>query len=782
MHNTKGVFTLSSLTLVLLGTSIANASQIAPFNEDDFPAKYIIKFKEEVSREAFSADGTEPSLNQLPENVLQAAQAREVEKISAEPIYSIEVNDAELSKLRSHEQVEYVEVDPPRFLLSETTPWGYNAVNAQLLSDSNAGNRTVCIIDSGYDVSHNDLSGNRVRGTNDSGTGSWSEPGYNNAHGTHVAGTIAAIANGEGVKGVMPNQQVNLHIVKVFNESGWGYSSSLVKAIQTCAENGADVVNMSLGGSQASRTEQNALQSLSDQGVLLIAAAGNDGNTAHSYPASYEAVMSVAAVDNNDDHAAFSQATDQVEIAAPGVAVLSTVTVGEGVLSDIVFNGVSQFKRGVVSHNRKSKTSGRYLSDPISGSFSGELAQCDVSSGDYRCGDLTDKVCLTERIENQRSGVRPEINAVKACYNAGARAAIVYSNSELPGLQNPFVLDDNDQYRLISVTVNRELGLELAAQQGQIVTVSTSKGQDYEYYNGTSMATPHVAGVAGLVWSYHPNCTASQVRRALTASAKDIDVAGRDNRTGYGLVDADAAKRYLDQGCNGPDGGQGETVLVNGIAKGPLQGSAQSSRLFTFDVPADATELSFSLVGGSGDADLYVSFEQEPTNRRYDCRSWESGNNERCTINDVSAGTYHVLVKGYSAYSGVMLTAFHNGAESGTQPPSTYTNNSAVEIPDNNTSGAISQIEVLRSGDSGSVEVTVDITHSYIGDLKLTLISPTNSEKVLHENSGGSASDIKTSYSLDFSGVESKGNWTLKAVDSARQDTGTINSWTLSFQ
>jgi serine protease len=76
----------------------------------------------------------------------------------------------------------------------------------------------------------------------------------------------------------------------------------------------------------------------------------------------------------------------------------------------------------------------------------------------------------------------------------------------------------------------------------------------------------------------------------------------------------------------------------------------------------------------------------------------------------------------------------------------------------------------------------VDIRHSYIGDLKLTLISPTNSEKVLHENSGGSASDIKTSYSLDFSGVESKGNWTLKAVDSARQDTGTINSWTLSFQ
>lgn len=99
-----------------------------------------------------------------------------------------------------------MEVDPPRYLLSETVPWGYNAVNAQQLDDFNAGNRTVCIIDSGYDLSHNDLSGNRVAGTNDSGTGSWSDPGNNNAHGTHVAGTIAAIANTEGVKGVMPNQ------------------------------------------------------------------------------------------------------------------------------------------------------------------------------------------------------------------------------------------------------------------------------------------------------------------------------------------------------------------------------------------------------------------------------------------------------------------------------------------------------------------------------------------------------------------------------------------------
>ena len=100
-------------------------------------------------------------------------KARKVEKLGNQALYSVEVDDSELSALRENSQVEYVEVDPPRYLLSETTPWGFSAVNAQLLSDSNAGNRTVCIIDSGYDISHNDLSGNRVQGTNDSGTGSW---------------------------------------------------------------------------------------------------------------------------------------------------------------------------------------------------------------------------------------------------------------------------------------------------------------------------------------------------------------------------------------------------------------------------------------------------------------------------------------------------------------------------------------------------------------------------------------------------------------------------------
>ncbi|MBR9874886.1 MAG: S8 family serine peptidase [Vibrionaceae bacterium] len=677
MHYTttkkQGLLSLSALAVALTTSLSAYSAPPMGFDESKLPKKYIVKFTEDEAGGSSMQGNAFWGPRIAQESVLKQVKARKVEKLGNRAIYSVEIDADELTQLRNRSDVEYVEVDPPRYLLSEMTPWGYNAVNAQQLDDFNAGNRTVCIIDSGYDLSHNDLSGNRVAGTNDSGTGSWSDPGNNNAHGTHVAGTIAAIANTEGIKGVMPNQNVNLHIVKVFNESGWGYSSGLVKAIQTCADNGANVVNMSLGGSQSSRTEQNALQDIYDQGVLLIAAAGNDGNTAHSYPASYDSVMSIAAVDNQNDHAAFSQATDQVEVAGPGVAILSTVTVGEGKLSDITLNGVSQFDRGIVPHNRLINNGTSYVPDPVAGAVTAALESCDVSSGNFNCGDMSGKICLAERIGNQSSGNYPEVDAVQACYNAGASAAIVYSNADLPGLQNPFLVDQNNAYRMVSVTVDRAFGQELLGYVGQEITVSTTTGEDYEYYNGTSMATPHVTGVAGLVWSYHPTCTAAQVRNALVQTATDIDVAGRDNRTGYGLVNAEAAKQFLDAGCNGPDGG----------------GSASDS---------------------------------------------------------------------------------------------SYSNTDPVAIPDNKASGAISALDVDRSGDSGTVSIDVDISHTYIGDLRVTLTSPTGGQVVLHDNTGGSANDIKATFQADFSGFESQGSWELKAVDSARRDTGTINSWTLTFQ
>jgi len=95
--------------------------------------------------------------------------------------------------------------------------------------------------------------------------------------------------------------------------------------------------------------------------------------------------------------------------------------------------------------------------------------------------------------------------------------------------------------------------------------------------------------------------------------------------------------------------------LQNGVAKTNLSGGAGNERRYTMVVPAGATSLSFQMSGGTGDADLYVRFGSAPTTTTYDCRPYRSGNAETCTIGNVRAGTYHVMIRGYSSYSGVQL-------------------------------------------------------------------------------------------------------------------------------
>jgi subtilisin family serine protease len=100
-----------------------------------------------------------------------------------------------------------------------------------------------------------------------------------------------------------------------------------------------------------------------------------------------------------------------------------------------------------------------------------------------------------------------------------------------------------------SVTASDTEGAAMKGQLGQTATVAVT-GAHYSHFDGTSMATPHVSAVAALVWSYYPSCTGAQIRASLTKSALDLGTAGRDNKTGYGLVQAKAAKdRIATYGC-----------------------------------------------------------------------------------------------------------------------------------------------------------------------------------------------------------------------------------------
>ena len=291
---------------------------------------------------------------------------------------SVELTDSQVAKLRSSANVDYIEDDPERRLMSlnlgEITPWGLAPVQAlgSLGNQASSGIK-VCIIDTGYDNGHPDLQTSGVDGQGNASTGLWSSPG--NSHGTHVAGTIAGIANnGDGVVGIFPNQQADIYVYKIFDDNGsWPRASDIITAAQACADNGSKVINMSLGGSGSSTTESNAFSSLLSQGVLSIAAAGNDANTSHSYPASYNDVVSVAATDNNNDHAYFSQRTNQVELSGPGVAVRSTVIRGDGRGADLVVNGTSYADQHGLPHLRYISSVGSYVPSPADGSVTGNL-------------------------------------------------------------------------------------------------------------------------------------------------------------------------------------------------------------------------------------------------------------------------------------------------------------------------------------------------------------------------------------------------------------------------
>jgi serine protease len=567
---------------------------------------------------------------------------------------------AMVNELNNHPDVASAEPNYKRYFMAQNQPWGISDTQSDLLSDGDAANMTVCIIDSGYERANPDLNANNATGTNNSGTGNWFQNG--GSHGTHVAGTIAAVNNSEGVVGIMPNTNVNLHIIKVFNAAGWGYTDELVDAVDRCVTSGAKVINMSLGGAGSSNIERNSLQAAANAGVLLVAASGNDGDSTLSYPASYDSVMAVGAVDQNRQHAEFSQYTSQVEISAPGEAILSTVA-GDGRLGYITLGSTVYGNDEVVPQNHYIQSGGSLTKSNVNGSANGVLAACTISGSSYSCSNVSGNICLAERNDNQKGSNRPEINPAKACADAGASGVIVYSNSDRPGLQNPFLIDATAAVTVPTVSVNRQLGLQLMGQLGSNVNLNVVGGQNYAYYNGTSMATPHVTGIAALVWSNNPNCTATQVRNALKSTAIDLSTPGRDDKTGYGLVQAKAASDVLATSCiTEPPAGN---VLENGIAKTSLAAATSAELNFTMVVPEGATNLSFSTTGINGDADLYVKFGSAPTASSSDCKSEGKNSVESCAISMVKAGTYHIKVIGYSAFSGLSLTGNYTAGSTG---------------------------------------------------------------------------------------------------------------------
>jgi serine protease len=471
------------------------------------------------------------------------------------------LTESEIRTLARDPDVVMIERDVPRYPMAQTVSYGVAMVQADQVSDASAANRRICIIDSGYWSGHEDLP-DAVTASFNSATG---DPLTDFCgHGSHVAGVIAAIDNAVGVAGVLPHQNINLHIVKVFGDDcSWAYSSDLIHAVQECRSNGANVISMSMGGDEKSSLEEAAFNSAWSSGILSVAAAGNDGDTKYSYPGSYDSVISVAAVDASKGVASFSQRNDQVDLAAPGVGILSTVPFLEKNL--VMAGGTSYAGTWIENAARTGEAA-------VAGSLAGG-GLCDSEDPGW-----SGKVVLC-----QRGTITFQVK-VQNVQNAGGLAAVIANN--VAGSFNG-TLGAGNSSTIPAVGVSQADGQALGSRLASSTSVTSAiekPANGYGAWSGTSMSTPYVAAVAALVWSQNPGWTNGEVRAALEATAEDLGEPGRDDSYGWGLVRARAAVDFLEgTGSGAPDT---TPPTISNVATRRVPGGFEV--MWTTDEPSDS--------------------------------------------------------------------------------------------------------------------------------------------------------------------------------------------------
>ena len=239
-----------------------------------------------------------------------------VEKLKAQPGVLRVDDDVEVFALAPKENAKRGPAQPAQVL-----PWGIDRVDAELVwpGGNTADPVKVGVVDTGISKDHPDLKANIKGGVNTIRPGkSWND---DNGHGSHVAGTVAALNNTIGVVGVGP--AVDLYAIKVLNAGGSGYLSDVIEGIEWGVTNNMKVLNMSLGTSSDIQSFHDAVTAAYNAGVVLVAAAGNSGGSV-SFPAAYSEVIAVSATDESDTLASFSSRGAEVDLAAPGVSIYST--------------------------------------------------------------------------------------------------------------------------------------------------------------------------------------------------------------------------------------------------------------------------------------------------------------------------------------------------------------------------------------------------------------------------------------------------------------------------
>jgi subtilisin family serine protease len=465
------------------------------------------------------------------------------------PVAERHLNDAPVAPAAPNSSRKPVAEGSP-YTGAQTVAYGIDLVHARALWPVTKGKGIVHVVvfDTGIDMHHPELMKAYAGGYNtfDAAAAPWDD----NRHGTHVSGIIAAEDNNAGVVGVAP--EVELWMVKILDGNGRGTDENVIAAIDWTLKKkketgGNYIVSMSFGSDAPTDPEAEAFRKLVAAGVLPVAAAGNSGFARVDWPGAYPGVFSVGAVDVNSAPAGFSSYGPGLGVVAPGVDVLSTAPYGS-----------------IPSASGKVSTGLTVTAAAIVGSRRGELTAAYVNCGLGRPEDfpaaVAGKIALMQRGLNI-----PFAEKVRNAVAAGAIGAVIFNADGSEAYQNwtlirpdcgptecvPYA-DDVTFNWPIAIALPTDEGKKLLPFAGTTQTITISEWDDsYLKMSGTSMATPHVSGVAALLWAMTPAATATDVRNAIALGAHDIGAPGNDLVTGFGLLDAQEAVKYLNPGAIG---------------------------------------------------------------------------------------------------------------------------------------------------------------------------------------------------------------------------------------
>lgn len=451
-------------------------------------------------------------------------------------------NDAAARSLGQHSAVAFVEEEifhpAPQIMATLSNealnsilpskidqPWGIGAVKAPAAWAVTRGEGArVMVLDTGLDASHPAVAARLEKGQNftDSDKNDFSDK---IGHGTHVAATVLASGDNQGLVGVAP--KARLLSGKVCSDRGCS-SIAISSGINWAVGEHVDVVNMSLGGAFLSAGEAVALDHAETAGVTIVAASGNDGTSTVGYPAAVDTVIAVGAVDSTLAKAQFSQWGPELDVVAPGVDVYSAVPRGTGRAARVRLPNLAGQLAEVKSL-------------PMQGSPVADLPNASVAyvglgkPEDFRTTDVRGRVALISR------GEIPFKDKVAAAIQAGAVGVIIFNNA--PGLVQGTLSEDGSQVAvpvaMIEQTSGETLRDVLVQKAASTVSLSVER-TDYASLQGTSMATPHVTGVVALIKSANPRLTPAQVRSILAETSTPL-TPNDENQLGRGLVNAEAA-------------------------------------------------------------------------------------------------------------------------------------------------------------------------------------------------------------------------------------------------